>query len=58
MQQVLTRLSSLGVTVALSRVNQSTRDLLVHYHLLELIGKDSVYPTNRHAAVVFRQEVE
>ena len=56
LHQVLTWLDSQGVTVALSRTNQTTSVLLEHYHLLELIGKDRLYPTNRHAIAAFRQE--
>jgi hypothetical protein len=29
--------------------------MLVRYHLLGLIGKDRVYPTNRHVITAFRQ---
>jgi hypothetical protein len=29
---------------------------LAHYHLLELIGENRRYPTNRHAITAFRQE--
>jgi hypothetical protein len=40
----------------LSRANQPTHALLSHYHLLELIGKNRLYPTNRHAIAAFREE--
>jgi len=56
LHQVLTSLASRGVTVALSRANQPTHALLAHYHLLELIGKNRLYPTNRHAIAAFREE--
>ena len=56
LHQVLTSLTDRGVTVALSRANQTTTNLLVHYHLLELIGEKRLYPTNRHAVAAFRQE--
>jgi SulP family sulfate permease len=56
LHQVLTGLANRGVTVALSRANQSTSALLAHYHLLELIGKNRLYPTNRHAIAAFRKE--
>jgi hypothetical protein len=29
---------------------------LAHYHLMELIGENRLYPTNRHAIAAFRQE--
>ena len=57
LHQVLSLLTNRGVTVALSRANQTTIDLLVHYHLLELIGENRLYPTNRHAIAAFRQEM-
>ncbi len=56
LHQVLTALAKRGVNVALSRANQSTAALLARYHLLELIGKNGVYPTNRHAIAAFRRE--
>ncbi len=56
LHQVLTWLAKRGVTVAVSRANQSTAELLAHYHLLELIGKNRMYPTNRHAIAAFRKE--
>ena len=56
LHQVLVWLAKRGVTVAMSRVNQSTINLLAHYHLLELIGENRLYPTNRHAIAAFRQE--
>ena len=56
LHQVLTWLAKRGVTVAVSRANQSTAELLAHYHLLELIGKNRLYPTNRHAIMAFRKE--
>ena len=56
LHQVLTWLAKRGVTVAVSRANQSTAELLAHYHLLELIGENRMYPTNRHAIAAFRRE--
>ena len=56
MHQVLTWLAKRGVTVAVSRANQPTAALLTHYHLLELIGENRLYPTNRHAIAAFRRE--
>ncbi len=56
LHQVLTWLAKRGVTVAVSRANQSTAALLAHYHLLELIGENRLYPTNRHAIAAFRKE--
>jgi sulfate permease, SulP family len=56
MHQVLTWLAKRGVTVAVSRANPSTTELLRHYHLMELIGENRLYPTNRHAIAAFRKE--
>ena len=56
LHQVLTWLAKRGVTVAVSRANPSTTALFKHYHLLELIGENRLYPTNRHAITAFRQE--
>jgi len=56
LHHVLTRLSKRGVTVAVSRANPSTIELLRHYHLLEFIGENRLYPTNRHAIAAFREE--
>ncbi len=56
LHQVLTSLANRGVTVAVSHANQPTYALLARYHLLELIGKNRMYPTNRHAITAFREE--
>jgi MFS superfamily sulfate permease-like transporter len=56
LHQIMTWLAKRGVTVAVSRANPSTTALLRHYHLLELIGENRLYPTNRHAMAAFRQE--
>jgi SulP family sulfate permease len=56
LHQVFAWLAKRGVTVALSRANQPTSALLAHYHLLELVGENRLYPTNRHAIAAFRQE--
>ncbi len=56
LHQVLTMLSKRGVTVAVSRANQSTAALLANYHLMHLIGENRLYPTNRHAIAAFRKE--
>jgi hypothetical protein len=45
-----------GMPVALTRADQATTSLLAHYHLLELIRENPLYPTNRHAVAAFRQE--
>ncbi len=56
LHQVLQRLKDRGVSVAVSRANPSTTALLAHYHCVERIGENRLYPTNRHAMAAFRQE--
>jgi sulfate permease, SulP family len=56
LHQVLSWLANRGVTVAISSANQPTSALLARYHLLELIGENRLYPTNRHAIAAFRSE--
>lgn len=56
LHQVLSRLADRDVTVAISRANEPTAALLAQYHLLDLIGENRLYPTNRHAIAAYRQE--
>ncbi|MCX5880341.1 MAG: SulP family inorganic anion transporter [Deltaproteobacteria bacterium] len=56
LHQVLAWLAKRGVTVAVSRADPSTTALLRHYHLLEVIGENRLYPTNHHAIAAFRRE--
>ena len=56
LHQVLSGLPDRGVTVAISRANEPTAALLAQYHLLDLIGENRLYPTNRHAIAAYRQE--
>jgi sulfate permease, SulP family len=56
LHQVLIWLDKRGVSVTVSRASPSTIALLKHYHLLELIGANRLYPTNHHAIAAFRQE--
>jgi high affinity sulfate transporter 1 len=56
LHQVLSELAERGVTVAISRANEPTVALLAKYHLLDLIGENRLYPTNRHAVDAYRQE--
>jgi high affinity sulfate transporter 1 len=55
-QQVQTMLSDRGVTFALSRAHPELLDLLKQYHLLESIGDEHIYPTNRHALAAYREQ--
>jgi len=56
LQQVLSQSADHGVTVAISRANAPTAALLAQYHLLDSIGENRLYPTNRHAIAAYRQE--
>ena len=56
LRDVLTLLSNLGVTFAVSRANKPLKAWLASYHLLEIIGEERFYPTNRHAVAAFRSE--
>ena len=58
LHQVLSGLTDRGATVAISRANPELLDLLKRYHLLESIGDEHIFPTNRHALAAFRQEHE
>ena len=58
LRQILSRLTDGGVTVALSRAHPELLSLLKRYDLLESIGDEHIYPTNRHAIAAFRQEHE
>jgi MFS superfamily sulfate permease-like transporter len=56
LHQVLKWIANRGVTVALSCANPRTSALFDRYHLMELIGENRLYPTNRHAIAAFREE--
>jgi MFS superfamily sulfate permease-like transporter len=56
LHQVLSGLADGGVTVAISRANEPTAALLAQYHLLDMIGENRLYPTNRHAIAAYRKE--
>jgi sulfate permease, SulP family len=55
LHQVLTLLANRGVAIALARANPQLPALLKRYDLLELIGENRLYPTNRHAVAALRQ---
>ena len=54
--EVLTLLGDCSVTFAIARANATLPPLLKRYGLLELIGENRFYPTNRHAAAALSQE--
>lgn len=45
-----------GVLFGISRASDALKDLLVNYHLMDRIGDDMLFPTNRDAIAAFRQE--
>lgn len=55
--EVMHLLSELGITFAISRPNRPMTALLSHYELLEEIGRDRLYPTNRHAVAAYRSHI-
>jgi SulP family sulfate permease len=57
LHHVITSLCKKGITIALTRLNQSTTNLLSHYKLNSLIDESRIFPTNRHAISAFRHEI-
>jgi MFS superfamily sulfate permease-like transporter len=55
LHQVVTLLADRGVTFAVARANLQLKPLLQRYRLLDLIGENRLYPTNRHAVAALRQ---
>ena len=56
LHQVLTLFAKRCVTFAVARANPQLLPLLQRYDLLEMIGENRLYPTNRHAVAALRQE--
>jgi len=56
LHQVLTSLEKQCVRFALARARPRLRSLLERYRLLELIGENRLYPTNRHAVAALCPE--
>ena len=56
LRQVLSLLDKHGVTFAMSRPSPHLLRVLKHYHLMELIGVNRMYSTNRHAVVAYQQQ--
>jgi len=57
LRQAITMLKQRNITVAVSRADRAFRSWLEKYELSELIGPDRFYPTNRHAAAAFREDL-
>jgi SulP family sulfate permease len=58
LRQAITMLTKRGVSFAVSRADRAFRSWLERYDLMELIDESRFYPTNRHAAVAFREAAE
>ncbi len=58
LRQAITMLAKRHVTFAVSRGDRSFDHWLQQYGLIELVDPDHFYPTNRHAALAFRQFLE
>lgn len=57
LKQATTMLAKRNVTFAVSRADQPFRAWLEKYELMKLIDPGRFYPTNRHAATAFREEL-
>jgi MFS superfamily sulfate permease-like transporter len=57
LRQAIDLLKKRGITFAVSRADRSFRSWLERYELTKLIDDRRFYPTNRHAAVAFREEL-
>lgn len=55
LRQAITMLAQKGITFAVSRADRPFRSWLEKYELMELVGPQRFYPTNRHAAAAFRE---
>ena len=49
-------LAGLGVTFAVTRASRWMTGLLDHYGVLDQIGRERLYPSNRHAMAAYREE--
>lgn len=56
LRQIVERLKQHNITFAITRANEPIPDLLAHYELLDIIGEDRIYLTNRAAAEAFTKE--
>jgi sulfate permease, SulP family len=58
LRQAITLLAKRDITFAVSRADRSFCSWLERYDLMKLIDQNRFYPTNRHAAVAFREETD
>jgi MFS superfamily sulfate permease-like transporter len=57
LRQAIGLLAGRGITFAVSRADRSFRNWLEQYELAALIDPARFYPTNRHAAAAFREDL-
>jgi anti-anti-sigma regulatory factor len=57
LRQAIDLLRKRGITFAVSRADRSFRSWLERYELTKLIEQRHFYPTNRHAAAAFREDL-
>ena len=57
LRQAIALLAGRGITFAVSRADRSFRSWLERYGLATLVDERRLYPTNRHAAEAFREEL-
>ncbi len=56
LHQVIKLMAGRGITMAITRASRELENTLEKYGLLELIGEDRLYPTNRHVLAAYREE--
>jgi hypothetical protein len=56
LRQVIELLADRDVTFAITRADRAFRSWLESYDLMRFIDEGRFYPTNRHAAMAFREE--
>ncbi len=58
LHQAITMLSQRHIVFAVSRADRPFRSWLEKYELMALIDQNRFYPTNRHAAAAFREDLK
>jgi SulP family sulfate permease len=58
LRRAIAMMSERDITFAISRASRVFRSWLERYELVELMDESRFYPTNRHAALAFREDQE
>jgi len=58
LHQVIKLLAARDITMVITRASRALKNTLEKYGLLELIGEERFFPTNRHALAAYREETE